>query len=113
MKHFKIKIENSKPDREQAILRVKKQLAIIESLIDPVMVPLQEELKGRLNYLTTEKEWLFNFIGGGWNSVYALDKEEAVEKAIRKYECSVCKVALNTFRISTEGDKQGLLSLFY
>ena len=36
----------------------------IKSILDGVDSPLEEEV-----------EWLFNFIGGGWNSVKAFNKE--------------------------------------
>jgi|688.fasta_scaffold169419_4 hypothetical protein len=59
-------------------------------------------------------EFLFNFIGGGWNSEYAFTKEEAQAMALEKYKDSNnCKVDLKTFRVSTSSDYENLLSMFY
>ncbi len=59
-------------------------------------------------------EFLFNFIGGGWNSEYAFTKEEAQAMAIEKYKDSNnCIVDLKTFRVSTSSDYQNLMSMFY
>jgi hypothetical protein len=40
----------------------------------------------------TKKQYAFNFIGGGWNSVWAFNKPEAKQIIIAKY---------GTFRISS------------
>lgn len=61
--------------------------------------------------LNTRREWLFNFVGGGWNSVMAYTLEEAIETAVSKY--SGMDVDASTFRVSTPADEQNLLSLFY
>jgi hypothetical protein len=59
---------------------------------------------------TTHYEFLFNFIGGGWNSEYAHTLEEAQSIAVGKY---TNQVDLNSFRVSTPADYNNLLSLFY
>jgi hypothetical protein len=61
--------------------------------------------------LNTRREWLFNFIGGGWNSVTAYTLEEAIETATTTY--GGMDVDTSTFRVSTPADEQSLLSLFY
>lgn len=64
--------------------------------------------------LTSTKEWLFNFEGGGWNSVYAVTKEDAIAAALNEYSSSPnLNPNVNTFRVSTESDYKALLSLFY
>ena len=39
-------------------------------------------------YSGNRKEWIFTFEGGGWNSVWAETREEAIQKAIEEYEYS-------------------------
>lgn len=34
-----------------------------------------------INTDPSRQEWVYNFIGGGWNSEFAVTKEEAIEKA--------------------------------
>lgn len=75
------------------------------SLLDELIAELEE----RRQFLLTSKQWLFNFTGGGWNSIYALDKEEAIKLAGTRYhDCNP-----KSFRLSTDEEEQGLLSSFY
>ena len=64
-----------------------------------------------------KKEYLFNFIGGGWNSELAYYEEEAIEQALFKYghpdTQESLRVDINSFRISTPSDYKQQLSLFY
>ena len=69
------------------------------------------ELKERQSVLSTNHEWLFNFVDGGWNSSFGMDKEEAVKAAMKEY--GKLKVDPKSFRISTDADERALLSLFY
>lgn len=61
--------------------------------------------------LNTRREWLFNFVGGGWNQVHAYTLEEAIGTA--KGEYSGLEIDEKSFRISTPTDYANLLSLFY
>lgn len=68
--------------------------------------------------LVRRNEYLFNFIGGGWNSEYALTLEEAQDQAIALHgmpgaESTICHVDLGSFRVSTPADLAANLSLFY
>lgn len=61
-----------------------------------------------------QKEYLFNFVGGGWNSVWAKTKRGAIAQALKKYKGdNVCVVDVNSFRLCSEGDYRNLMSLFY
>jgi len=67
-----------------------------------------------LNFLNKNKCWNFNFESGGWNTVYAQDKETAIAEAMLEYKDSKnCVPSPSTFRVATEQDTQTLLSLFY
>ena len=67
--------------------------------------------------LATKWEFLFNFIGGGWNSEIAFTKEDAIEQALFNYghpdTQEHLRVDVSTFRVSTPGDYKAQLSSFY
>jgi hypothetical protein len=67
---------------------------------------VQGELQGDI-------EWLFNFVGGGWNSTYAKTREEAEQKIKQEYEGKANLVPdFNTIRPSTKGDYEANMSNF-
>ena len=67
--------------------------------------------------LATKWEFLFNFMGGGWNSEVAYTKEDAIEQALFKYghpdTQTSLRVDVRSFRVSTPGDRKNQLSTFY
>ena len=67
--------------------------------------------------LATKWEFLFNFIGGGWNSEVAFTKEDAIEQALFNYghpdTQEHLRVDVSTFRVSTPSDYNAQLSSFY
>jgi len=83
--------------------------AVVGSVITSEKHRIKEEIK----VLSGDKEWNFNFISGGWNSVIAKTEDVAIKRAIRKYNCKVSKVDINTFRVATNADTKNLLSLSY
>ena len=86
--------------------------AQILSLISETEIEI-ESIKERKR----KKEYLFNFIGGGWNSELAYYEEEAIEQALLKYgnpnTQEILRVDINTFRVSTPSDYNAQLSSFY
>ena len=62
---------------------------------------------------TSEKqEYLYNFIGGGWNSEYAHSVEEAIFQAKNRWSNSAnSEIDETSFRISTDKEYYSLLSL--
>ena len=67
--------------------------------------------------LATSLVFLFNFIGGGWNSEIAFTEEDAIEQALFKYghpdTQSSLRVDVRSFRVSTPSDYKAQLSSFY
>lgn len=60
------------------------------------------------------KEYLYNFVGGGWNSAWAKTKKGAIASAKKRWKGNdKLIVDERSFRISTTDDKNALLSLFY
>lgn len=73
---------------------------------------LYNELNEQWLYARQSKEWIFNFNGGGWNSVYAADMEIAIQKAKAEYGGTL-EVDEKTFRVATPEDLKANSSLFY
>mgnify|MGYP000978011437 CR=1 FL=1 len=67
--------------------------------------------------LATKWEFLFNFIGGGWNSEVAFTKEDAIEQALFQYghpnTQTSLRVDVTSFRVSTPTDYKNQMSTFY
>ena len=67
--------------------------------------------------MQTNIRWNFNFKRGGWNSVVAGTKEQAIQIANKTYNGAGVGGRLvpdnKTFRVESEADNQALLSLFY
>jgi hypothetical protein len=67
--------------------------------------------------LATKWEFLFNFIGGGWNSEVAFTKEDAIDQALFKYghpnTQTSLRVDVDSFRVSTPTDYKNQMSTFY
>jgi hypothetical protein len=67
--------------------------------------------------LATKWEFLFNFIGGGWNSEVAFTKEDAIEQALFQYghpnTQTSLRVDVTSFRVSSPTDYKNQMSTFY
>lgn len=62
----------------------------------------------------TKKQYLYNFISGGWNSEFATTKRKAIAQAKKRWNDSKgLDVDVNSFRISTPNDYNACMSLFY
>ena len=61
-----------------------------------------------------KKEYLYNFVGGGWNSEWAKTKRGAIARAKKRWAGEAHLIVdPKSFRISTPRDYQACLSLFY
>jgi len=59
-----------------------------------------------------EKEYIYNFVGGGWNSEFAHDKYEAMRKAKKRWSNKPYQIDMKSFRVKSELEYKHLLSLF-
>ena len=100
----------TKKQRLAALKLVTAQINELEKSKIAAIKVLIVELKERQSVLNKNHKWLFGFIGGGWNSSFGMDKEEAVKAAMKEYGKDVDP---KSFRISTTADESRLLSLFY
>ena len=75
------------------------------------------EIESLEKTLATKWEFLFNFIGGGWNSEIAFTKEDAIEQALFKYghpnTQTSLRVDVTSFPVSTPTDYKNQMSTFY
>jgi len=85
----------------------------IASILDET----RAEIASIATQLATRWEFLFNFIGGGWNSEIAFTEEEAIEQALFKYghpdTQTSLRVDVTSFRVSTPTDYKNQMSTFY
>ncbi len=58
-------------------------------------------------------KYMFNFIGGGWNTMDAPTKREAIKLAKKKYNGPKSQVNEKTFRKWTQKDYDNHMSLFW
>lgn len=100
----------TKKQRLAALKLVTAQINELEKSKIAAIKVLIVELKERQSVLNKNHKWLFGFIGGGWNSSFGMDKEEAIKAANKEYGKDVDP---KSFRISTTADESRLLSLFY
>ena len=61
-----------------------------------------------------KKEYLFNFVGGGWNSEFAKTSRGAIAQAKKRWANNDNLVIdERSFRVSTPRDYNSCMSLFY
>jgi hypothetical protein len=58
------------------------------------------------------KQYTYNFIGGGWNTEWAKTKRSAIAQAKKRWSNNL-DVDINSFRLSTDKEINELMSLFY
>jgi hypothetical protein len=62
-------------------------------------------------------QYMFNFIGGGWNTIDAPTKREAIKLAKKEYSQpkynGYCRVNAKTFRKWTQTDYDNHMRLFW
>jgi hypothetical protein len=62
-----------------------------------------------------KKQYLYHFVGGGWNQVYATSKRSAIAQAKKRWAHTegTLEVDESSFRVGTPEDESLLMSLFY
>jgi hypothetical protein len=60
------------------------------------------------------KQYMFTFEGGGWNTVWAKTKKGAVKAALKKYKYSDdLNPLVDSFHVATSEGLASAMSLFY
>ena len=85
-----------------------------DSVIEDIIKEYNNEITRLNKSINERREYLYNFIGGGWNSECAYTVEEAIEKAQNRWavESPKLRVDVKSFRVSTPSDYSSLLSMF-
>ena len=60
------------------------------------------------------KQYMFTFEGGGWNTVWAKTKRGAIKEALKEYKDSdTLNPRIDSFHLATEEGIEGAMSIFY
>ena len=71
-----------------------------------------KEYKDRYEYLTSSKEYMVHFKGGGWNTCYGVNAEEAFDNASAEYgDCEYTGV--RSVSLATSEGIAAAMRLFY
>jgi len=138
-----MKVLETTATRKATALKISEQLRVLNNALRPLhnedwdlLNDIVLDLESQHKYINSSKTWNFNFTSGGWNTVSAIDKEQAIAIAdaehqddpkeitydIRTDEGDIVPVSKmleplrvnpTTFRIATPADTANLLSLFY
>jgi hypothetical protein len=96
------------------VIKASKLSAVMEKEVLDQISENEQVIQDLIKATDKRYEFLFNFIGGGWNSEYAHTLEEAQAMALENYKDSKgCRVDLKSFRVSTPSDYQNLMAMFY
>ena len=88
------------------------QHSIISALLNTI-AEKEAKAANKMPKVMANKEFMFNFVGGGWNTVYAKTKRGAIAQAAKEYKNSNLVPDPNSFRVSTPVDMKSALSTFY
>ena len=73
---------------------------------------MKAEYQAKLDDLSVEKEYMITFKGGGWNTVYATNDEDALAKASEKYGDSE-HTQVDSVMVSNSSMKEAAMRNFY
>ena len=105
-------------DRRNTLYARIDVLSAFEPLGNQTIVAIKleyaEELTRLDNLISEKREYIYNFVGGGWNSEYALTVEDAIAQAQARWgDDKRLQVDTKSFRVSTPESMRAALSLFY
>ena len=91
----------------------------LEEFFFAIESPYQEWLKQEVELinetiLEKKREFIFNFKGGGWNTVWAKNQKEAIKLALKEYsESPYTQVDVSTVRLASSKMIEAAMSTFY
>jgi hypothetical protein len=97
----------------ESLIKTNELSSIMENELNTQITENEKVIQDLIKATDKRYEFLFNFVGGGWNSEYAYTIEEAQLLAKEKYGDSTSVPDMKTFRVSTPSDYSNLLSMFY
>jgi len=73
-----------------------------------------KEYKDRYEYLTSSKEYMVHFKGGGWNTCYGVNAEEAFDNAEKEFNSVGCEhTGVRNVSLSSPEGIAAAMRLFY
>ncbi|MDA9279966.1 hypothetical protein N9P74_00235 [bacterium] len=86
------------------------QIKIIES----IFTKIESVTKPKTPRPIRNKQYMFTFEGGGWNTVWAKTKKGAIKVALKEYKDSdSLKVNVKSLHLATEKGLESAMGLFY
>ncbi len=102
-------------ERIDALESVAAFTAPLNEDAEDILEGMLKEYIARLGYLNCAKEYMVHFVGGGWNTCYGRDEEEAFVNAKSEHEgpgcADGCKV--RSVSLATSAGKEAAMRLFY
>ena len=114
-----VRIEESKKVKQRinALEFVKAPEPVPVYLHDEIILDMLKEYHERLEYLNMAKEYMVHFEGGGWNTCYGRDAEEAFVNAELEHNKEevdgYAALKVKSVSLATEAGKEAAMRLFY
>jgi len=89
------------------------QYSIATALLHTLVEKEAKEANKKTPKVIANKQFMFNFTTGGWNTVWAKTKRGAIAQATREYKTSNLIPNPKTFAVATDAAMKNALSLFY
>ena len=108
------KINNSHEELVDMVEMVEELGVLPPDVYADLLTCIEEHKKLSKVKEPVRKEYLFNFKEGGWNSVYAFNKSQAIKYAKETWsDFKDLTVDVNSFRRSTPTESKQLMSSFH
>jgi hypothetical protein len=113
--------ETIKKETTEIIKRIEALESIPASVHDfsrnVIIGTMLKEYKDRYEYLTSSKEFMVHFEGGGWNTCYGVNKEEAFDNAVKDFcngdNSKYSPLVVKSVSLATEEGIASAMRLFY
>jgi hypothetical protein len=105
-------IKNALVDYKDGLVGQGTQYSVISALLITIAEKEAKE-SNRTPKVIPNKQWMFNFTTGGWNTVWAKTKRGAIAQAAREYKTSTLIPNPKTFAVATDAAMKTALSSFY
>lgn len=105
-------VKNALVDYKAGLVGEGAQYSVISALLITIAEKEAKEAN-KAPKVITNKQFIFNFVGGGWNTVWAKTKRGAIAQAAKEYKKSNLVPDPNSFRASTPSDMKANLASFY
>ena len=105
-------VKNALADYQASLVGKGTQYDMIASIYDTI-TDNENKAASKTPRIMANKQWMFNFKTGGWNTVFAKTKRGAIAQALKEYKKSTLIPNVNTFCLATEPRLKVAMSSFY